>query len=377
MTTASQLQLRRGTAAQVAAFTGAAGEVTPDTTNNRLILHDGTTAGGHPQASEAYVDNAIAGAVATAGVASLNGQTGALVLNVAPQGRLALASGVPVMTTSQAGATTVYYTPFAGNMLPIYDGTDMIPTAFTELSQATTDTTKSPAAVSASKVYDLFVWNDSGTIRCTRGPAWTNDTTRGYTLTMVGGILLNNSSITNGPAASRGTWVGTIKSNASSTVDYILGAAASGGTAAVLNVWNAYNQVLVCPSVVDNGATYTYTTGTTRQARASAGNQISYVVGAAGSAISASYAAGVNTVALANSFGRFGIGIDSTTTMAGVPHIVYSQAAAAMVSTASISYQFQTALGAHVISANETGDGTNANTFDNLSLNNLSATLWM
>lgn len=296
---------------------------------------------------------------------------------VSPQGRITLASGVTVMTTSQAGATTVYYTPFAGNMVPIYDGTDTTPTVFTELSQATTDTTKSPAAVAASKVYDLFVWDDSGTIRCTRGPAWTNDTTRGYTLTMVNGILLNTSSITNGPAASRGTWVGTIKSNASSTIDFILGAAASGGTAAVLNVWNAYNQVPVCPSVIDNGSTYTYTTGTTRQARASAGNQISYVVGAAGAGISVNYAAGINTTATVNSYGRFGIGLDSTSAMAGVPHIVYSQAAAAMVSTASISYQFQTALGAHIISANELGDGSNANTFDNLSLNNLSAVLWM
>lgn len=52
---ATQLQLRRGTAAQVAAFTGAVGELTADTTNSRLVLHDGVTAGGKPQASEAYV----------------------------------------------------------------------------------------------------------------------------------------------------------------------------------------------------------------------------------------------------------------------------------------------------------------------------------
>ena len=41
-----QLQLRRGVAAQVAAFTGAAGEVVVDTTNNRLVVQDGATAGG-------------------------------------------------------------------------------------------------------------------------------------------------------------------------------------------------------------------------------------------------------------------------------------------------------------------------------------------
>ena len=44
---ATQIQLRRGTATQNNAFTGAVGEVTADTTNNKLRLHDGSTAGGH------------------------------------------------------------------------------------------------------------------------------------------------------------------------------------------------------------------------------------------------------------------------------------------------------------------------------------------
>ena len=45
-----QLQLRRGTASQVQAFTGAAGEVVFDTTNNRIVANDGTTVGGSPAA---------------------------------------------------------------------------------------------------------------------------------------------------------------------------------------------------------------------------------------------------------------------------------------------------------------------------------------
>ena len=32
-----------------------------------------------------------------------------------------------------------------------------------ELSQALSDTTKSPAAAAANSLYDVFVWNDSGT----------------------------------------------------------------------------------------------------------------------------------------------------------------------------------------------------------------------
>ena len=46
---ATQLQLRRGTTAEHAAFTGAVGEITVNTTINAIVLHDGATAGGHPQ----------------------------------------------------------------------------------------------------------------------------------------------------------------------------------------------------------------------------------------------------------------------------------------------------------------------------------------
>ena len=50
-----QLQLRRGTGSQVAAFTGADGEVVFDTTNNRLVVNDGMTVGGNPAAKLAEV----------------------------------------------------------------------------------------------------------------------------------------------------------------------------------------------------------------------------------------------------------------------------------------------------------------------------------
>ena len=43
---ATQLQIRRGTASQIAAFTGAEGEVSANTTNESLHVHNGSTAGG-------------------------------------------------------------------------------------------------------------------------------------------------------------------------------------------------------------------------------------------------------------------------------------------------------------------------------------------
>jgi hypothetical protein len=41
------LQFRRGTTAQNDAFTGSAGELTFNSTNGSLHVHDGTTQGGH------------------------------------------------------------------------------------------------------------------------------------------------------------------------------------------------------------------------------------------------------------------------------------------------------------------------------------------
>ena len=49
---ATALQLRRGTTAQHASFTGAAGEVTVDTDKNTVVVHDGSTAGGYALAVE-------------------------------------------------------------------------------------------------------------------------------------------------------------------------------------------------------------------------------------------------------------------------------------------------------------------------------------
>ena len=45
---AKQLQLRKGTTTEHNTFTGAVGEVTVDTTNKTLVVHDGVTAGGTP-----------------------------------------------------------------------------------------------------------------------------------------------------------------------------------------------------------------------------------------------------------------------------------------------------------------------------------------
>lgn len=51
------VQLRRGTATEHGSFTGAAGEVTVNTTRNSVHVHDGSTAGGTEMATKSSVDN--------------------------------------------------------------------------------------------------------------------------------------------------------------------------------------------------------------------------------------------------------------------------------------------------------------------------------
>jgi hypothetical protein len=52
---ATQIQYRRGTNAQNAAFTGALAEITVDTTNGTLRVHDAITPGGSNIATVSYV----------------------------------------------------------------------------------------------------------------------------------------------------------------------------------------------------------------------------------------------------------------------------------------------------------------------------------
>lgn len=55
---ARQIQIRRGSAAEHATFTGAIGEITMDTTNKTLRVHDGTTPGGTALAKQSDIQSA-------------------------------------------------------------------------------------------------------------------------------------------------------------------------------------------------------------------------------------------------------------------------------------------------------------------------------
>jgi hypothetical protein len=327
-------------------------------------------------ATTAYVDAQVTGGVS--GVSSLNGQTGALTLFSPPQGRLTLTSATPVMASSVAGATTVYYALAVGNLVVVWDGTQFVPKTFTELSQTTTDTTKSPAAVTTNSNYDDFVWDDSGTMRCTRGPAWSSSTVRGTgagttELEFLNGVLVNKYDITNGPAARRGTYVGTIRSNGSSTIDFIYGAQ---GTAAVLGVWNNYNRVQVSTFVCDATASWAYTTATVRQSRASAVNQVSFVSGLSEECLDVGVNQAVALAAVSGASAQIGIAMDSTTTYDKFTNF-NNNAAVAFTSGMALRHAYSPKLGFHYIAMLECGDGTNSSTFVGQGRQNLVVTTFM
>lgn len=286
-------------------------------------------------------------------------------------GRLTLTTAVPVLTTSVTAQTTVYFTPYLNNRIALYNGTAFVQYEFSEISQATTDNTKSPAAVTTNSNYDLFVWNDAGTLRLSRGPLWSSSTARGTgagttELTRIKGIYVNANAITNGPAANRGTYVGTVRSNGSSQIDFRFDSSpASGGTAARLFVWNMYNRVPVYASVHDNTDSWTYNATTFRQANNSAGMQVEIVRGLNEDPVSANYGVLGASSTTGPTHPVCGLGLDSVT--ARIANCILGTGAAnasvAITAVTRTASSLLPGLGYHYLAAIERASAANSITF--------------
>jgi hypothetical protein len=242
-----------------------------------------------------------------------------------PRGRLTLTTLVPLLTGAVSGAGTVYFTPYGGNLVPVWSASlnAFVPTVFAELSNALAESSTGkagPSAAGNNQNLDLFVWSDAGTPRLTRGPAWSTDKLRGTgagttELERVQGFLVNKVAIANGPGAGLGTYVGTIRTNGTATVDFNPGGVAAGGTAAVFGLWNAFNRVKARGFVGDNGNSWAQTNGAVRAANSSSTMRVSRISGQAEDSFWAQYA-GVAS----NSVGarvQAGVCYDSTSVFSG------------------------------------------------------------
>ena len=311
-------------------------------------------------------------------------------------GRMTLTSGTPVMTASATAQSTLYYSTYAGNSVPFYNGSVDAMGAITSNQMSDAMAASGTGVLNANGIFDVWYFYNSGTPKICiatngSGGGWASDTGGSNTARGTGYSQLdmttrsyptNANSITHcynaatdygSISANQATYLGTILTDAASagSVSYTFGSAASGGGASRFGVWNYYNRVSAPTSVTDNGAAYTYS-GLTRAARGSTANRITFVSGVAEDAISSSYFGTVNTVATAGAYAAWQISLDSTSTF-----VTYGQIVAATanvfngIGTPSATIAPQ--VGLHFIQATESSDNVHANLFDVASTNVLQA----
>lgn len=234
-----------------------------------------------------------------------------------PQGYLTLVSGTPVITSDQTGVSTVYYTPDKGNLIPI--GNDVREFSELSLSLVTQHV--------ASTIYDIFVFDDDGTLRLGTGAAWSDSGAgsgaRSESLARYNGRYTNSAQITarNGAntytvEANQGTYVGSIfmdGSNGEVTCHRSFGQSRKWG------LWNAYNRRQIYLKAGDSTASWTYTTATVRASNNDSDNSLTVFQGLAEELydLNISQRISMSTSSGTNADAQNGIGYNSTTTISG------------------------------------------------------------
>ena len=167
---------------------------------------------------------------------------------VTPGGRLTLESGVPVSTTDQTAKTTIYYTPYMHDTIPLWDGARWVPVTFSETSEAL-------GTLTSGLPYDVFGFLSSGVLDLEK-LAWTNDTTRATAVTLQDGRYCKSGDKTR-------LLLGTFYTTATTTTE---------DSTTKRYVCNVYNQIRRPMSYNITGTyTHTYTTTSWREWNAGTG----------------------------------------------------------------------------------------------------------
>lgn len=241
-----------------------------------------------------------------------------------PQGRLTVVSGTPVVSSDQAGVTAVYYTPYVGDLIPIYNGSSMISTEFSELTLTLS------SSHAANSIYDVFVFSNSGVLTLVTGPAWSNAAASsgargsgaGTTeLARIKGLWVNAVSMT----ARNGSTTYTVGANLATYVGSILIDSSNGqvtchtsfGQSRKWGVWNAYNRKKITLQAGDSTASWSYVTNTARASNGNSANSLTVFAGLAEEpfdiTFSQSVIAGVTSlVSQVIAYWQIGIGWNST-----------------------------------------------------------------
>ena len=159
-------------------------------------------------------------------------------------------------------ATTLYFTPFRGNQVALFDGTKWSSFPFTERSL-------SLSGLAANTLYDIFLYDNSGTLTL-EAVAWTNDTTRATVLVKQDGIYVKTGE-------RHPTLPGTIRTTTAGQTE---------DSATKLYVYNENNQVPRKLKVVETVGQWTYNTSAWRAANNNVANRVGVVIGNVGPLVS-------------------------------------------------------------------------------------------
>ena len=212
-------------------------------------------------------------------------------------GRLTLTTAVPVTTADVTAAGTIYFTPYRGNRVALFDGSKWKVYPFTEVSLALTATSGKP--------YDVWLYDNAGTLTL-ETLVWTNDTTRATALVTQNGVLSKTGALTR-------RYLGTFYASGSNTTE---------DSYAKRFVWNYYNRVQrPMRNAIETANSWAYTTATVRQANANAANQLDFVIGVSEVPVTARLIVSAwNDNAGGNVDIAAGIGLDSTSAFAAGFH---------------------------------------------------------
>lgn len=256
----------------------------PSSAASKLLGRGGASGAGDFEELTLGTGLSLSGTTLSASGSSSTPNTGLM------QGRLTTETGVAVSTSDRTAQSTIYFTPYNGNRVALYSGSAWAEYALTERSLAL-------SGLTSGKNYDVFLYDNSGTLTLELSAAWTNDSTRADALTTQDGVYVKSGATTR-------RLVGTIRTTGTTTTE---------DSAAKRFVWNLYNRVLRhMKAATETTDSWNYTTSTWRQANANTANQLDYVVGLNDHAVTAeAFAvcgnnAGFPVAAIA------GIGVNST-----------------------------------------------------------------
>lgn len=307
------------------------------------------------------------GSTSTAVWTAVNAATAAAVVPP-PQGYLTLTSGVPIIPGDVAAATTVYYTPYTGVLVPIYNGTSFVPTSIVTERQLTL--TSSHAA---NNIYDFFIFSLNGVATLGTGPSWSAGTggsitagscargtgAGGAALSRLTGVLTNAVSMT--IRYGDGTTTTTVNANEATYVGSMFVDGTNGqvscyrsyGQSRKWGIWNAYNRAPVYLKAGDATASWTYATATFRPSNNSTANSLTIFSGLAEDTYSIQFDEKCDSNPSSTSMLN-GIGYNSTSVPSGYVGELFTYAAT-QTSMGSAKYLAAPALGINVITALEKG----------------------